>query len=109
MNNYRRHLSLLGNLLLLSGAINSSLQNDSFSNKKMAKYNVNRQKIRNGYSDGSHSEIEVSRNSSWGPRQIYDRGIQLLSFMGKRWDFKYKNDTEREEFLFLSPDEETKN
>lgn len=91
----------LGNLLLLSAAINSSLQNDSFPEKKKAKYNAKGQKIRNGYSDGSHSEIEVSQQTAWGSQQIYDRGTQLLSFMEKRWDFNYKNDEDKKEILFL--------
>jgi len=97
----RYYNATLGNLLLLSAAINSSLQNDSFLNKKKAKYNSMGQKIRNGYSDGSHSEIEVSQQTTWGPQQIYDRGIRLLSFMEKRWDFKYENDKEKQKILFL--------
>jgi hypothetical protein len=35
------------------------LQNDCFDDKKEAKYNDRNEKIRQGYSDGSHSEIEV--------------------------------------------------
>lgn len=97
----RYYNATLGNLLLLSATINSSLQNDSFSEKKKVKYNPSGQKIRNGYSDGSHSEIEVSRQNVWKPQQIYDRGIRLLSFMEERWDFKYKNDEEKKELLFL--------
>lgn len=97
----RYYNATLGNLLLLSAAINSSLQNDSFAEKKKAKYNAMGQKIRNGYSDGSHSEIEVSQQTAWGPQQIYDRGSQLLSFMEERWDFKFKNDEEKKELLFL--------
>jgi len=97
----RYYNATLGNLLLLSAAINSSLQNDSFPDKKKAKYNAMSQKIRNGYSDGSHSEIEVSLQTAWGGQQIYDRGIRLLSFMEERWDFKYKNDEEKRELLFL--------
>jgi uncharacterized protein with ParB-like and HNH nuclease domain len=92
----------LGNLLLLSSAINSSLQNDSFSEKKHARYDSSGKKIRNGYSDGSHSEIEVSAFSSWGAEEIKSRGIKLLKFMETRWDFRFKNDTERERLLFLN-------
>ena len=50
----------LGNLLLLSASINSSLQNDGFASKKEPRYTAAGQKIRNGYADGSHSEIEVA-------------------------------------------------
>jgi uncharacterized protein with ParB-like and HNH nuclease domain len=97
----RFYNSTLGNLLLLSRAINSSLQNDSFDEKKRAKFDSAGRKIRNGYSDGSHSEIEVSTNASWGPEQIKSRSIQLLKFMERRWDFRFKNDEEREKLLFL--------
>jgi len=96
----------IGNLLLLSMAINSSLQNDNFTEKKQPKYNSAGQKIRNGYTDGSHSEIEVSQQITWGPKQIYERGIKLLSFMEKRWDFKFKDDREKEELLFVEFSEE---
>ncbi len=96
----------LGNLLLLSTRINSALQNDSFDDKKEAKYNAQKKKIRNGYTDGSHSEIEVSQQPSWGPNEIRFRGIRLLKFMEDRWAFKFKSDKELEELLFLDVDEE---
>ena len=92
----------LGNLLLLSMSINASLQNDSFDVKKQVKLNTGGEKLRNGYADGSHSEIEVSRNESWGPEQIKARGIKLLKFMEDRWHFRFKSDKEREQLLFLN-------
>lgn len=95
----------LGNLLLLSASINSSLQNDSFAAKKDPKRDADGKKLRNGYSDGSHSEIEVSTNESWGPTQIRDRGLLLLKFLEKRWEIKIK-DEDREKLLFLSFGEE---
>lgn len=95
----------LGNLLLLSAAINSSLQNDAFEVKKRAKYSEGGEKLRHGYSDGSHSEIEVSQNDSWGPDEIRDRGIKLLRFMEERWGFKFPTDEERERLLFLKAGE----
>jgi hypothetical protein len=97
----------LGNLLLLSMSINASLQNDSFSSKKVVKYDSMGKKTRNGYSDGSHSEIEVSHNDSWGPDQIKARGIKLLKFMEDRWSLCFKNDEEREKLLFLNFEEES--
>jgi uncharacterized protein with ParB-like and HNH nuclease domain len=104
-----RHLysSTLGNLLLLSMSINSSLQNDSFENKKHAKFDASGKKLRNGYSDGSHSEIEVSSSALWGPDQIKSRGITLLKFMERRWDFRFKSDEDRENLLFLNSGAET--
>ncbi len=99
---HRRYYNAsLGNLLLLSMSINASLQNDSFANKKCVKYDLAGKKLRNGYSDGSHSEIEVSQEPSWGPAQINSRGIRLLKFMEERWDLRIKNDEERETLLFL--------
>lgn len=95
----------LGNLLLLASSINSSLQNDSFAAKKHPKRDADGKKLRNGYSDGSHSEIEVSANESWGPDQIRDRGLKLLKFLEKRWEVKIK-DEDREKLLFLSFEQE---
>lgn len=98
----KRYSATLGNLLILSQAINSSLQNDSFEDKKKPKFSSSGVKLRNGYSDGSHSEIEVAQNESWGPKQIEDRGIALLRFMERRWEFRFKDDADRERLLFLN-------
>ena len=91
----------LGNLLLLSAAINSSLQNDSFAEKKEPKYNRDGSKLRNGYADGSHSEIEVSHYEDWGPDEIRERGNRLIRFMEKRWDICFADDQAREKMLFI--------
>jgi hypothetical protein len=105
---YRKfYSSSLGNLLLLSRAINSSLQNDSFIEKKTAKFDFEGRKIRNGYSDGSHSEIEVSAKGSWGPEEIRERGIHLIKFMESRWNIKFRNDEERRKLLFLNFESDT--
>lgn len=97
----RFYNATLGNLLLLSMSINASLQNDSFVEKKHVKLDSTGKKTRNGYSDGSHSEIEVSLNDLWGPREIKVRGVKLLKFMEKRWGFRFKNEEELEQLLFL--------
>ncbi len=91
----------LGNLLLLSSAINSSLQNDAFAEKKKPKRSRDGTKLRNGYADGSHSEIEVSHCEEWGPDEIRERGIRLLKFMEERWDIRFENSQMREELLFI--------
>lgn len=70
----------LGNLLPLSQSVNSSLQNDSFYDKKNPA-STNRR----GYVNGSHSEIEVSFEEDWDVIRILSRGIKLLKFMSKRW------------------------
>ncbi len=106
-----RYSGSIGNLLLLSMSINSSLQNDSFSNKKTPKFDVSGAKVRNGYSDGSHSEIEVAANDHWGPEQILTRGQRLLNFMERRWGFSL-SDSDRKKLLFLDTaiiDEGTEN
>ncbi|MFC3282631.1 GmrSD restriction endonuclease domain-containing protein [Litchfieldella rifensis] len=91
----------LGNLLLLSSAINSSLQNDTFAEKKKPKSNSDGTKLRNGYADGSHSEIEVSHCEDWGPDEIRERGVRLLKFMEKRWDIRFADDQARAALLFV--------
>lgn len=91
----------LGNLLPLSQSINSSLQNDCFADKKRPKYNDLKEKIRQGYSDGSHSEIEVSYYPEWNADTILERSIKLLKFMEKRWDLKFEDETAMAELLFL--------
>lgn len=95
-----RYNGTLGNLLLLSRSINASLQNDSFASKKQPKFDAAGDTIRNGYADGSHSEIEVAQNADWGPAEIEKRGTKILKFMEKRWDFKFR-DADREKLLFL--------
>ena len=97
----KAYCNSLGNLLLLSFAINRSLQNDDFSEKKKPKFNRDGSKTRNGYADGSHSEIEVSRCEDWGPKEIRDRGIRLIKFMEKRWDIRFVDDQVREALLFI--------
>ena len=102
---YSYYSGSLGNLLLLSKSINSALQNDSFDDKKKPKYNDAGEKIRNGYSDGSHSEIEVAKYPKWGPEEIKERGLHLLAFMEERWDFKFESDEAKEKLLFLNIEE----
>lgn len=72
----------IGNLLPLSQSVNSSLQNVSFEDKKHSTENGRR-----GYENGSHSEIEVSKESDWDANRIFKRSCQLLSFMESRWGF----------------------
>ena len=90
----------IGNLLLLSGSINSALQNDDFADKKNPRTNDADKKIRNGYSDGSHSEIEVSRCDEWTPAQIEKRGLRLLDFMEERWNIKFESAEAKKSLLF---------
>ncbi len=105
--NYPRYRNSIGNLLLLSMSINSSLQNNNFADKKKPKYK-NDKKIRNGYSDGSHSEIEVANwgEKGWTPEYIEGRGLKLLGFMEERWGIKFKDEKTKKELLFLVAENE---
>lgn len=105
-DDYHYYSGSIGNLLLLSMSINSSLQNDSFDEKKQPKIGDSGEKIRNGYSDGSHSEIAVSKLDEWNPTTIEERGLRLLSFMEKRWDIKFKNEDTKKKLLFLDVSKE---
>lgn len=86
----------LGNLLPLSQSINSSLQNDTFSEKRQPTDGK-----RQGYSNGSHSEIEVSKEIDWNSDAIYQRGIKLLKFMERRWQIQFEDEESMAELLFL--------
>jgi hypothetical protein len=81
----------LGNLLPLSQSINSSLQNDSFPDKKSPSSNGRR-----GYSNGSHSEIEVAAEQNWTAENILKRGQALLDFMEQRWRLEFPENSKME-------------
>ena len=87
----------LGNLLPLSQSVNSALQNDGFIEKKSSK-NIGRR----GYEDGSHSEIEVSRQTDWDAQRILKRGIKLLKFIENRWNIQFKDEAQMIELLHIS-------
>lgn len=79
-------LHSLGNLLPLSKAINSSLQNVDFDSKKTTTKDASGKVIRSGYENGSWSEREVSRYDEWTPESIKERGLKMLSFLEDRWN-----------------------
>jgi hypothetical protein len=91
----------LGNLVPLSRSINSSLQNDCFEGKRTPKLDEKGKKVREGYCDGSHSEIEVSFNNEWTPHLIKQRGITLLNFMEHRWSIKFASESDKLTLLGL--------
>ena len=83
----------LGNLLPLAQEINSSLQNDDFATKKTGKGNPNDKKdYRRGYEKGSYSEQAVARCVDWSPKEIKNRGLEMLEFMEERWNFNFDTD-----------------
>jgi len=71
----------IGNLVPLSKSKNSALSNKCFSEKKGDAGNTV------GYAYGCYSEIEVSQATDWTPKEILARGIRLLEFMERRWQF----------------------
>lgn len=71
----------LGNLLPLSQSVNSSLQNDSFYDKKSSNSSGRR-----GYENGSHSEILIAKEKDWDALRIYKRSKKLLKFLEERWN-----------------------
>lgn len=91
----------LGNLVPLSRSINSSIQNDCFADKKKAKLDDQGAKIREGYYDGSHSEIEVALEEKWTASEILNRGVKLLTFMEKRWALQFETEASKVELLGL--------
>ena len=80
----------LGNMLPLSQSINSSLQNDSFDDKKAREY-----------ANGCHCEVEISKEQTWDAQHIYDRGIKLLRFMESRWGFEFEDVKQMDELLHI--------
>ena len=59
---------------------NSAFQNNCFQEKKD-------DKRRGGYCVGSFSEAEVNKIKEWNVDSIKKRGIMMLEFMEKRWNF----------------------
>ncbi len=78
----------LGNLLPLDLSINIKLQNDTFEEKK----NPSKGSNRRGYLKGSNAELEVAMKSDWTAKDIYERTINLLHFMERRWKIIFTND-----------------
>jgi hypothetical protein len=54
-----------------------------------------------GYTDGSHSEIEVAAYEDWNASTILERGLKLLEFMERRWNIKFADDQSKKDMLFL--------
>lgn len=71
-------LNSLGNLLLLSRSKNSSLQNNAFK-KKATEGNA-------CFANGSFSEIVVAKEADWTPERVYKRTVDLLAYIGARWE-----------------------
>jgi uncharacterized protein with ParB-like and HNH nuclease domain len=86
----------LGNLLPLSKPKNSSFSNKCFSDKVSGDGSNTI-----GYRYGSYSENEVTEYEDWTAKEILERGIKLLDFMEKRWNFTIGNKRHKIDFLNL--------
>lgn len=84
----------LGNLVPLSLAKNSSLQNDDFKDKKNNGSGV-------GYYNGSASENEIAQLDEWLPESILLRGLELLQFMETRWRISLGDERFKAKLLHL--------
>ncbi len=92
----RRIINSLGNLLLLSsGAENSSLKNYSYPVKR--EMDVDTRKF--AYCDGSRSARKIAQNEHWTPKQIYERSIELLTFLYDNWLADYISNDEWNELV----------
>jgi len=100
-NEQKRFLThSLGNLVPLSRSKNSSLQNDIFQLKKNNGEGV-------GYYNGSVSENEISQYDNWDANAIEGRGLEILSFIEKRWNISLGDERSKKSILclgFLSDD-----
>lgn len=95
----------LGNLLPLSLSVNIKLQNDDFTDKKNTKTDGKGKVIRNGYNNGSYSELEVAylgKDNEWTPERIKERGLILLKFMETRWQLNMGDESKKLALLHLS-------
>lgn len=92
----------IGNLLPLSKSINSSLQNDTFEEKKNGKNRIDSDGIARGYDNGSYSELEVSKEDKWTSEEILNRGLKIVNFMEEHWKFTFQNKAEKLRFLGLN-------
>ena len=88
----------LGNLLPLSRAKNSALQNDPFDEKKNNGRGL-------GYYNGSISENEIAQNEIWTFAEILKRGLGLLDFIEERWEVSLGDIQFKKKLLCLSFEE----
>lgn len=103
----KRLTNMLGNLLLLSQSINSSLQNICFADKIKVLVDDDGNTVRNAYSNGSYSEQKVASLPTWNATQIEIRSLELLNFLEKRWNITIGDNNKKKEMLLLI--EEVKN
>jgi len=96
---YKKLCNSLGNLVPLSCAKNSKLQNYCFNIKKDGKTDENLV----GFKNGSYAEQEINEEKEkWTKDEIQIRGMKLLDFMANHWDInELKDKDEQLKYLFL--------
>lgn len=85
----------LGNLVPLSEKKNVALENECFEFKK------GREGSLLGFRHGSYSESEIAECDNWTAKEILERGIRLLDFMGNRWNIDLGNRMDKAKFLLI--------
>lgn len=85
----------LGNLVPLSEPKNNALENDCFEDKKGKNGSLV------GFKYGSLSENELATYEDWTAKEILERGIKLLEFWEKRWNFKIGDKKDKAKFLHI--------
>jgi hypothetical protein len=91
----------LGNLVAVSVAKNSSLSRRSYLEK------VNGSPESPGFSQGSFSELRIAQHPDWTPKDILERGIELLEFIEQRWSVELGDRPTKVSLLrldFIEPD-----
>ena len=59
-----------------------------------------------GYFNGSYSEIAVAQNADWTPKEVLERGVEMLEFLENRWSISLGLRADKIELLrldFLEP------
>ncbi len=85
-------INTLGNLTILKDKKNSSLQDDSWENK------------RKRYKTGSFNEIEISEKAEWNQYEILERGRKMIHFLEAMVHGLNFNEEEIMALLFVKKD-----
>ncbi|EPH6130485.1 HNH endonuclease family protein [Campylobacter lari] len=80
-DDYKYIINSLGNLIPLSKAKNSKLNNKNFYIKKNGE---DGEFI--GYKNGSYSEQEINEKEEWGIKEINERTNKLIEFLINHWE-----------------------
>ena len=85
----------LGNLVIITVEKNDKMKNRSFPEKKGANSNSI------GFRYGNYSEIQISAYEDWTEKEIKDRGMNLITFLKRRWGIVIGDGTKSDKLMFL--------